>query len=102
MPREKQPLSREDQLILNKARVKRCNGASYKELASEFGKSKNWFRYRLDTTYRRRWRDGEEPPSALTQAELRERLALVPRDTRDLTGRIMGDPIPGDQRRVMM
>lgn len=37
---------------------------------------------------------------ALTDEELLERLALVPReDTRDLTGRLMGDPIPGDRRR---
>lgn len=37
---------------------------------------------------------------ALTDEELLERLALVPReDTRDFTGRLMGDPIPGDRRR---
>lgn len=36
----------------------------------------------------------------LTDAELLKRLAMVPKDdTRDLTGRLMGDPIPGDRRR---
>lgn len=36
----------------------------------------------------------------ISDAELLARLALMPReDARDLTGRLMGDPIPGDQRR---
>jgi hypothetical protein len=35
----------------------------------------------------------------LSDAELNSRRALIPPDTRDLTGRICGDPIPGDPRR---
>jgi hypothetical protein len=35
----------------------------------------------------------------LSDAELNARRALIPPDTRDLTGRICGDPIPGDPRR---
>lgn len=34
-------------------------------------------------------------------AEWKRQLALMPRDTRDLTGRLMGDPIPGDPRRAL-
>lgn len=30
---------------------------------------------------------------------LKELLRQIPPDTRDLTGRLMGDPIPGDMRR---
>jgi hypothetical protein len=35
----------------------------------------------------------------LSDAELNARRALIPHDTRDLTARICGDPIPGDPRR---
>lgn len=35
----------------------------------------------------------------LSADELRRRRALIPDDTRDLTGRVFGDPIPGDPRR---
>jgi hypothetical protein len=31
--------------------------------------------------------------------ELRRRRALIPMDVRDVTSRLMGDPIPGDPRR---
>lgn len=40
------------------------------------------------------------PKKALSEAALAERMALIPRaDPRDLTGKWMGDPIPGDKRR---
>jgi hypothetical protein len=35
----------------------------------------------------------------ITPEELAERRALIPIDTRDTTGRLLGDPIPGDRRR---
>lgn len=35
----------------------------------------------------------------ISEDELIKRLAMIPADTRDLTARIMGDPIPGDKRR---
>lgn len=35
----------------------------------------------------------------ISEDELIKRLALVPQDTRDITAKIMGDPIPGDKRR---
>lgn len=34
-------------------------------------------------------------------AEWKRQMALMPKDTRDLTGRLMGDPIPGDPRRAL-
>lgn len=30
-----------------------------------------------------------------------QQMAMMPRDTRDLTGRLLGDPIPGDPRRLL-
>lgn len=33
------------------------------------------------------------------RADIEARLAEIPPDTRDLTGRLLGDPIPGDPRR---
>lgn len=33
-------------------------------------------------------------------ADIEARLAEIPRDTRSLTGRLFGDPIPGDPRRA--
>lgn len=35
----------------------------------------------------------------ITHAELERRLSLIPQDSRDLTGKLMGDPIIPDQRR---
>ncbi len=35
----------------------------------------------------------------LSDEDLESRLALIPEDTRDLTGKWLGDPIPGDKRR---
>ena len=40
-------------------------------------------------------------PRRLTEKELAARLAITPADTRDFTGRWMGDPIPGDKRREL-
>lgn len=37
----------------------------------------------------------------IDREELERRLALVPKDTRDFTARLMGDPIPGDKRREL-
>jgi hypothetical protein len=37
----------------------------------------------------------------LSPEELERRRALVPPDTRDHTGRLLGDPIPGDERRQL-
>lgn len=34
-----------------------------------------------------------------TEAEYRHAISLIPPDTRDLTGRLCGDPLPGDTRR---
>lgn len=37
--------------------------------------------------------------SAEAEAEWRRQIAIMPDDTRDLTARVFGDPIPGDPRR---
>jgi hypothetical protein len=36
----------------------------------------------------------------ITNDQLLARKALIPPDTRDLTARLLGDPIPGDMRRA--
>lgn len=36
---------------------------------------------------------------AISDHELTERRRLIPSDSRDLTARFFGDPIPGDRRR---
>lgn len=43
--------------------------------------------------------NGRRKSPPISDEELAKRLALVPQDTRDLTGRAFGDPIPGDRRR---
>lgn len=37
---------------------------------------------------------------AISEEELLSRLELIPEDTRDYTGKMMGDPIPNDKRRL--
>lgn len=37
-----------------------------------------------------------------TEAEYRHALSLIPPDTRDLTARLCGDPLPGDTRRNLI
>jgi hypothetical protein len=106
----------EEELLI-KARELRARGMSWDNLALAIGQSKTWTRYRVDPTYRERRRAESAARSeerkfdregysgahvdrpALTHEELRERLSLVPKDTRDLTGRLFGDPIPNDPRR---
>ena len=39
--------------------------------------------------------------SKAVDAEWKRQIELMPQDTRDLTGRLMGDPIPGDPRRPL-
>lgn len=39
--------------------------------------------------------------SKAVDAEWKRQMELMPQDTRDLTGRLMGDPIPGDPRRPL-
>lgn len=100
--------------ILAKAEQLRAGGMSWEKLSQELGQTKSWIRYRIDPTYKELRRkqcqnvfQGIDPacmPSRgvppLTKEQLRERLSLVPKDTRDLTGRLMGDPIPNDLRRT--
>lgn len=48
----------------------------------------------------KRWYTHKKIPKPISDEELLERLAMIPEDTRDFTGKVMGDPIEGDQRRL--
>lgn len=43
---------------------------------------------------------GRRAPPPMSERQLAAHLAMIPEDTRDLTGRAFGDPIPGDRRRT--
>ncbi len=47
----------------------------------------------------KRWYSHQKYRSPISDEELKQRLAMIPEDTRDLTGRWMGDPYPNDERR---
>lgn len=82
-------------------------GPRYTVVARQLGVSRNWLRRRLDPE----WREAENarmrartghyvsaarvPARHITQAEAKAIIAAVPPDTRDLTGRIFGDPLSG-------
>jgi hypothetical protein len=100
--------------ILAKAEQMRAEGQSWEHISKTLEQTKSWIRYRIDPTYKELRKQhsqnvfaGIDPacmPSRaappLNQEQLRARLSLVPKDTRDLTGRLMGDPIPNDLRRT--
>jgi hypothetical protein len=100
--------------ILARAEQLRADGTSWESISQQLGQTKSWIRYRIDPSYKELRRkqcsqvfagiDHSCMPSRavppLNEQQLRERLSLVPKDTRDLTGRLMGDPIPNDLRRA--
>jgi predicted transcriptional regulator len=95
-------------------------GMTWREMGNRLGVSATTIRRRMDTEYRKvlqkreaeRRERGEYKAPAKIEARIRYadgaraefkreiamRLAEIPADTRDLTGRIAGDPIPGDPR----
>jgi hypothetical protein len=106
--------------LLQQAKKLRAEGLAWHAVARRIGFHQDTVRIRLDpefrvTTARRKFAYSREeydrnmrrapasymryvsPP--LTEAELKARRALIPPDTRDNTGRLLGDPIPGDLRR---
>jgi hypothetical protein len=111
-PRKSVPNEKE---LLASAEKMRAEGRSWHAISQSIGQTKSWIRYRIDPAYQELRKaqsstaahHGIDPAllpsrgiSPLTKAELRERLRLIPMDTRDTTGRLMGDPIPGDRRRA--
>ena len=96
--------------ILAEARKLRRRGVPWYKVAQRlrpYGVGEFWLRQRADPGYADKRRAyncyrlkpiplrllPEEPPP-LTQAQLRLRRKM-PQDTRDLTARLMGDPLPG-------
>lgn len=107
MARNPIELTQAQRKVLGKARVMRAKGASWRVIGNALGVRPGWVRYRLDRVYnvrcaeRRVSGSGEKREMPLSSDELMRRLALIPPDTRDLTARICGDPIPNDPRRQL-
>ncbi len=94
-----------------KARELRALGWSYLRISSVIGCAPESLRRHCDPTAAARIRDSraDETPEpkrkagrqfvrniyAAARADFEARIAEIPPDTRDLTGRLMGDPIPG-------
>lgn len=85
----------------------RETGMTYAQIGLVFGLSPDTMHCRLDPEYRakRQWQKSAarqllpQPPgqraNRVSNADLAARLAEIPKDTRDLTAFICGDPIPG-------
>jgi hypothetical protein len=107
--------------ILAQAKALRDDGVPWRTISKKFGIHPDTLRRRLDPQFRLDSAKAKteysraafnvirrglaaysncvgKPP--LNNDELRARLSLIPPDTRDLTARICGDPIPGDRRRA--
>jgi hypothetical protein len=107
-----------EEAVLREARAMVARGETMHSVASKFGVTAPWLRRRLDPEYAKRYdkltaerrtakrvgRPGRSRPKTyyapISEDELAERRALIPVDTRDLTARLMGDPIPNDPRRL--
>ena len=90
--------------MLQRASELRAAGASWNSIARELGVGgRDTIRYRLDDDFaRRKWGKTAPPLSeqrALyfrpTEADVRAIQDTVPRDTRNFTARVFGDPLPG-------
>ena len=96
MGRPKVELCQAERKKLLRAKVMRCKGAKLAHIARELDVRMRWLRYHLGEEA---YENKAGPRVAITKEELARRLALIPIDTRDLTARICGDPIPNDPRR---
>jgi hypothetical protein len=105
--------------ILAQAKSMRKAGLSWTKIGKVLGYNKDTLRIRVDPDFRSKTAAAKREYSTaafnlirrgnaaymncyrrvLTDSELKARRALIPHDTRDVTGRICGDPIPGDRRR---
>jgi hypothetical protein len=79
---------------------------TFSALASLFNCPTNTVRFHLDPEYKKQQPRKQRAIPYVVRTErpieweeLKERRALIPIDNRDTTGRLMGDPIPGDRRR---
>lgn len=88
----------------NVARQMREEGKSYKAIGRRFGVEEHTVHARLDPVYaeQRRKRNGrttkavrEHVRPAIDDAEAFRQFASFPKDTRNLTARLCGDPLPG-------
>lgn len=89
----------------DKARVLRAKGWSYLRIADVVGCAPESLRRHCDPTAAERIRDSRENQKlgrtfnradmVVMREEFLARISEIPPDTRDLTGRLMGDPIPG-------
>lgn len=107
--------------VLDNARRLRSLGTPWAEISRRVGYAAETLRCRLDESYRIRRNERSDrirslkkeyfrrnytgfsyksDDRAITTEELRARKALIPPDTRSLTARLLGDPIPGDPRRA--
>lgn len=114
MPRARIVIPNEEE-VLREARQLKAEGVCWEQLCKRFNVTATWLRYRIEPGYKERrakhnqsfkqseydaraiFDHAKNPP--LTTEQLYERLALVPEDNRDLTARLMGDPIRPDPRR---
>jgi len=98
--------NRDDALI--RARKMREDGMTWGRIAARLGVSDDWLRRRLDPGYGERrnnmaraWRGHIThfipvlDRKRLAADEIKRLMASLPTDTRGLTARAMGDPLPG-------
>jgi hypothetical protein len=92
--------------LISRARALRHNGASWTDIRRELGIGDERLRRVMEPGFKeRRNRDIRnaratrgyrgEPKMRLSPEETKLALATVPSDTRDLTSRLLGDPLPG-------
>jgi hypothetical protein len=95
---------RDEKEVLDKARSLRHHGHDWKTVCIELDIGYDWLRTRIDPDYceyrkKKRRRELHITTSAsgshMSQAEYLQRRRSVPKDTRNLTQRLMGDPLPG-------
>ena len=84
------------------ARVLRARNWSWQGIAAHLGKSPTWLRARLIPGFAKKRRGAyrciHEPRNGALRtihANAMRLKAQIPADTRDLTARVMGDPLPG-------
>jgi hypothetical protein len=94
---------------VNKAKAMRAAGTSWRLIAKEFGVSQEKVQRKIDPGYaehrneqlRAKYRaetraiTNHYASGAQTSADAERLMDEIPRDTRDLTARLMGDPLPG-------
>jgi hypothetical protein len=106
--------------VVAQAKALREAGLSWPKIGEALGYKKNTLRIRADQEFRSKQQAQKKASNKaflnmirrsngaylshvdrgrLTDNELKARRALIPLDTRDLTAKLCGDPIPGDRRR---